>query len=352
MRTTIPSYVLLAFLMSFASCMEAQVGNNAFWHLQGNRGTTPPATFLGTTDGKPLVFKTGGIERMRIGAEGNVGIGATAPGEKLHIGDGNALLEGGGETAVMFKRDATFVGVSGTSANPIFKIGRIIQAGDGDPEFRVLYSDDATAERSVIEFDRKGIVASVKPEVGSHFEGFIAGDQQPLFRLNSFPSMRLEMGPGGLGPTDVAVSRANVATLAFQTANNEWMRITASGNVGIGTTAPAEKLDVNGNVRAANFIAGGTTLNVPDYVFSDSYSLMSLDTLRGYLAREKRLPNVPSAAEIQRKGLDIGQFQMKLLEKIEELTLHVLDQQETIQTQRARLEALETRLGELMQGQR
>ena len=86
---------------------------------------------------------------------GNVGIGIFTPGEKLHLVDGNFLLQGGGETAITIKRDTQYVGgPSGDSKNPMFHLGRIIQAGDGDPEFRFLYQDDTTNPISVFEFWR------------------------------------------------------------------------------------------------------------------------------------------------------------------------------------------------------
>ena len=162
---------------------------------------------------------------------GNVGIGTQFPGQKLHIGDGNILIEGGGETAVKVKRDVTYSSVvSGASKNPVFELGRIIQAGDGDPEFRILYSDDNTPERAVLEFDRKGIVASVKTSRGSHFEGFISTtDTQPIFRLNSNPKMRLEMGNGGSTPVDVAIQRQNAGVLTFLTNEVERVKINAAG---------------------------------------------------------------------------------------------------------------------------
>ena len=79
-----------------------------------------------------------------------------------------------------------------------------------------------------------------------------------------------------------------------------------SGNVGIGTTTPDEKLVVSGNIKATgNFISGATTLTVPDYVFEEDYPLMPLDELRAFVASEKHLPNVPSAADIEEDGLNI-----------------------------------------------
>ena len=101
------------------------------------------------------------------------------------------------------------------------------------------------------------------------------------------------------------------------------------GNVGIGTKKPAEKLHVCGNIRAT----GSITANVPgcpDYVFEPDYTLMPLDELEAYIDREKHLPNIPSAAEVEREGINLGEFQMRLLEKVEELVLYTLRQHKTI----------------------
>lgn len=205
---------------------------------------------LGNTDGRIRFDENGTVDAISF-VDGNVGINLSgAPGQILHLGDGNMLIEGGGETAIQIKRDVTYTStVSGPSPNPIFQIGRITQAGDGDPEIRFLYSDDNTSERQVFEFDRKGIVASVKTDRGSHFEGFLSThDPEPVFRLNSYPKMRLEMGAGGESPVDVAIQREDDGALTFLTEDIERARIDSTGlsvNAGLEVNDGYLKLDTS-----------------------------------------------------------------------------------------------------------
>ena len=127
-------------------------------------------------------------------------------------------------------------------------------------------------------------------------------------------------------------------------ADGDLVLFPSSGNIGSLSTATIRLDATGGKVLATSFTAGGTTLNVPDYVWDSNYALMPLAELRAYIARERRLPNVPSAAQIKREGLDLSQFQMQLLEKIEELTRYLLAQQETIEQQETRIDALEGQL--------
>jgi hypothetical protein len=87
------------------------------------------------------------------------------------------------------------------------------------------------------------------------------------------------------------------------------------------------------------------------YVFEPDYDLMKLDELEEFIAREKHLPNIPSSAEIKDKGLNLSEFQLKLLEKIEELTLYTMQQAKTIalkDTEIARLDARMAALEEML----
>jgi hypothetical protein len=82
-------------------------------------------------------------------------------------------------------------------------------------------------------------------------------------------------------------------------------------------------LYVNGSISTP-----GGTLNVPDYVFESDYKLMPLDDLKSFLKQNKHLPEVPSAKDVAKNGLNYTDMQLTLLKKVEELTLYTLAQHE------------------------
>ncbi|WP_136439784.1 hypothetical protein [Pacificoceanicola onchidii] len=93
--------------------------------------------------------------------------------------------------------------------------------------------------------------------------------------------------------------------------------------------------------------AGGTALNVPDYVFADDYDLRPLTEVQAFIDANSHLPDVPSAAEIKAGGLDMTNMQMALLKKVEELTLYTLEQDALLATQRAETETLHAQVQQL-----
>jgi hypothetical protein len=101
------------------------------------------------------------------------------------------------------------------------------------------------------------------------------------------------------------------------------------GNVGIGTTAPDEKLTVKGKIHAEEV---RVDLNVPgpDYVFKENYQLKSLSEIQAFIKENKHLPEIPSAKEMEEKGINLSEMNMLLLKKVEELTLYILKQEERI----------------------
>ena len=96
------------------------------------------------------------------------------------------------------------------------------------------------------------------------------------------------------------------------------------------------QVDNNGDIRAqGNIFSGGTQLAVPDYVFDPEYALMPIEDLQVFVETNKHLPNVPNAAAIKAGGLNHSEFQMRLLEKIEELTLYTLSLHQTVEELKA-----------------
>jgi hypothetical protein len=95
--------------------------------------------------------------------------------------------------------------------------------------------------------------------------------------------------------------------------------------VGIGTTTTGSfKLAVEGKIGARE-IRVTSTSPWPDYVFARHYELPSLANLEQYIKENKHLPNIPSAQEVKDKGIELGDMNARLLEKIEELTLYIIE---------------------------
>lgn len=94
--------------------------------------------------------------------------------------------------------------------------------------------------------------------------------------------------------------------------------------IGIGTTSPQATLAVNGNILAKE-IKIKADISVPDYVFEPDYKMLPLTEVEKYVKENKHLPEIPSAKQIKRDGLDLAEMNLLLLKKVEELTLHQID---------------------------
>ena len=104
--------------------------------------------------------------------------------------------------------------------------------------------------------------------------------------------------------------------------------IDANGNVGIGTITPgAYRLAVNGKIRAKEVkVETGWS----DFVFEDDYDLPTLAEVEQFIKVNKHLPEIPSAQEVAENGVNLGEMEAKLLQKIEELTLYIIQQEKRI----------------------
>ena len=122
-------------------------------------------------------------------------------------------------------------------------------------------------------------------------------------------------------------------TMAFATkedynatlSNKMWLD--RFGRLGIGTDQPDAKLAVNGKIHAEE-VKISVAVPAPDYVFEEDYPLASLDEIKAYITENNHLPEVPSAKEMETNGIELGEMNMLLLKKIEELTLLLIEEKE------------------------
>jgi len=113
------------------------------------------------------------------------------------------------------------------------------------------------------------------------------------------------------------------------------------GNVGIGTSNPTYKLSVNGTIRSKELIV---ETGWADFVFDGSYRLRPLAEVEQFIKTHHHLPDMASAGEISQQGMPIAETITRMMQKIEELTLYVIAQQNQLATQQRQIRQLKARL--------
>ncbi|MDN4167077.1 hypothetical protein QWY31_16320 [Cytophagales bacterium LB-30] len=159
---------------------------------------------------------------------------------------------------------------------------------------------------------------------------------------------RLELKPGG-SANGLLYSNLQLYNALNENSHQLAVNITSQGvsyfnggNVGIGTDNPGtHKLAVNGTIRAKEILVEASPW--PDYVFEEDYNLMDLTNLKSYIEQNKHLPEIPSADQVAAEGVSLGEMDRLLLQKIEELTLYIIQQQEQIKEQQERIKVLEAK---------
>jgi hypothetical protein len=293
-------------------------GATSYWHLldvrHSNSANNYAMQFSGSFFDQNLYFRKTNNNasqtwsRILLETGGKVGIGTTSPVDKLDIQ--------GSTTSLRINPDyngSSFIySYNNTTYTPL-----VFQTGS----FQVTTGTNTNSLIERFRIDASGNVgiATANPREKLHIQG-------------SGTSIRMNPDYNG---TSYIYSYNNTAytPLVFQTASfqvvtgtttlTERLRVTETGNVGIGIASPAEKLSVNGNVQAKKVIV--TQSGWADYVFDSAYSLQSLAEVENYVKANKRLPGMPAETEIAQHGLDVGEMMKRQQEKIEELTLYLID---------------------------
>ncbi len=107
------------------------------------------------------------------------------------------------------------------------------------------------------------------------------------------------------------------------------LAVNINGNVGIGTQNPTSKLTVAGNIASREIKV--TVDAGADFVFEKDYDLPSLDSVDKFIKENKHLPEIASATEMQKDGINLSEMNIKLLQKIEEMTLYMIEQNKRIE---------------------
>ena len=281
------------------------------------------------TSGSNIPINSGISHADIVVDAGNIGIGTISPNSKLHVTSSNY-------------RD--FLILDRTSNSNIQNVFHLTPSWDTD------YNDQlriGTGTSDIISFEETGNVGIGTDNPNATLQ---VGDSDHT----GAPSSEVEIKRLSLAPVTHSGSdwffttrdNSPYANLDIGYSTNKSLTLRHDGNIGIGTTDPQSKLAVDGQIRATE-VKVLADITVPDYVFESDYELRTLVETKEFIEENKHLPEIPSATEIAENGIDIGDMNMRLLKKIEDLTLYQIVLMEKLEQQNVELQNVKKELQEL-----
>ena len=300
-----------------------------------------------------LGFTIAGNEKMRIISNGNVGIGTTTPNDVLEV-NGNISVTGGGATGnswlngrKTYNHDAQVDNYFGLNYNTSITNGPSIYMD----ETGYVHLQSYNAGAAILFQGYTG--STLTTQMAIQASGNVGiGTAAPAQSLEVAGSISV-YNPTKNGNTSLFFGREYVSNnygkwgIQYQTAGqigtgslgglNFWIPfgpnnalfLADNGNVGIGTSNPGNYLlAVKGIVHAQEVDVDMN--NWSDYVFEKSFKLKTLNEVESYINLNKHLPDVPSAKDVKDNGIKLGEMDAKLLQKVEELTLYVIELQKQV----------------------
>ncbi|MDW3197034.1 MAG: hypothetical protein R8G66_31945 [Cytophagales bacterium] len=299
--------------------------NVSYLSLESTAGVGKKYTLFSSAAGS-LVFQDASSSEARglIDVNGNWGIGVADPQAKLSVdgfvkvqgADGRMMLENASANSSIYLKN------SGASSQR---------------KFEILYG---TTSKFVMDNNGNVGIGTTAPS------GSISSNQTGLHVMNDNVSYLSLESTASVGKKYTLYSSAS-GSLVFQDASNAKTRgiIDIDGNWGIGVTNPDTKLVVDGTITSEEIIL--KDVDGADFVFEEDYDLRSLEETEKFIQANKHLPEIPSAAEMAEEGLEIKEMNILLLQKVEELTLHLIEQNKQNQSQQAEIEVLKAKIDQL-----
>jgi hypothetical protein len=274
-------------------------------------------------------FVPNGSSGIGASSNGNIGINIQTPNEKLDIYKGNLSLYNDNTNANI---NLTEIKLGFNSA----KNAKIIayQGENNDHQmikFKTYYGGEVDA-MTIYSNGWVGLGTSLPDDKLEIYKGNLS-----LYNDNANANINLTEIKLGFN------SAKNAKIIAYQGENNDHqmikfktyyggevdaMTIYSNGWVGLGTSTPSCKLDVIGTIRAHKIKINAQT--TADFVFAPGYQLPTLNEVETYINTHKHLPGIASAGTMEKEGVEIGDLQISLLQKIEELMLYSIEQNKKI----------------------
>jgi hypothetical protein len=283
-------------------------------------------------------------DAMSITSGGSVGIGTASPQQKLHVKSGALMSSSASFDNINLRADGTNI--------PALKFTRWVGSGSVQHNAFVgqFYNPSAGNEYSFgigtgvsssgdQDINNKVLTVTLNGNVGIGTTTpirklHVSGTANTIARIEATDDGYASLEFAGNNKTWQLSKRPSLnysdALQLYYHDGSTWssphITFLTGGNVGIGTTDPGSfKLAVNGKTWSTEVQVAVT--RPPDYVFEPTYDLKPLAEIETYIKENKHLPEVPSAKEMEKNGVQLGEMNMLLLKKVEELTLYVIEQQ-------------------------